>query len=114
LVGHASGGLLALAVQPEALHLDGGVGVAGALEGVVIEVVLARAHGAERESQARFARGHQPLDVVAECDGAAGLQVELAERASCTLGAGLEVVEARAARALRDRSGCPDAVSPMT
>src|SRR5439155_14448625 len=40
-----------------------------------------------------LARGHQPLDVVTERDGAASLQIEVAERASRTLGPGLEVIE---------------------
>src|SRR5207249_11002216 len=70
-----------------------GVGVAGALEGVVVEVVLTRAHGAEGEGQTGLARGHQPLDVVTERDGAAGLQIEVAERASRARRAGLEMVE---------------------
>jgi hypothetical protein len=55
--------------------------------------VLTRAHGAEGEGQAGLARGHETLDVVAERDGAAGLQIESGEPAARALGAGLEVIE---------------------
>ena len=87
LVGHAGRRLLAPAVEPQPLHLGGHVRVAGPAVGVVVEVVLARAHRAQAEGQAGLARRDQPLHVVAEGHEAARLQVELGERAARAGGA---------------------------
>src|SRR6266566_304774 len=93
LVGYARRRLLALAVEPEPLHLDGRVGVTGALVRVVVEVVTPRAHRAEREREPGLARRDQALEIIAERHHATRLEVERAQCAAGARGARCDVVE---------------------
>src|SRR5579883_2709028 len=55
---------LALALQPELLHIAREFGIAGALEDLVIEIMLARSHCPDIKRQRDFERGKQVLQVI--------------------------------------------------
>src|SRR5262249_54219555 len=112
LVRHAHRGFVTLAVEPESLYLDRRVGVAGALVGVIVEVVLPGAHGAEREGEPGLARRDQPRQIIPERDHSSGLQIQGAQRTPDPGGAGRDVIE-EDARVLGHERGAEPAVGHL-